>query len=81
MLKFLQSEVFENEGEAQPGIPMVCSGWLSIPNFSFRGHFNLDSKVTFLSIIIFIDGKILMYHLKLFKILTFSSILVPVNMI
>lgn len=56
-LEFLLSQGFENEGGSQHGLSIVYSDWVSIPNFRFRGYFNLDSEVTFLSIIILMTAK------------------------
>ena len=69
-LEFSPSQGAENEGESltktQHSLSMVSSGWLLVPNYSFWGHFNLDSKVTFLPIVILLAAKILRYHLKRF---------------
>lgn len=69
-LEFSPSQGVENEGESltktQQSLSMVSSGWLLVPNFSFRGYFNLDSEVTFLPIVILLTAKLLRYHLKVF---------------
>lgn len=77
-LEFLLSQGFENQGVSQHGLSIVYSDWVSIPNFSFRGYFNLDSEVTFLSILILMTAKywwiILSFSKPLIFVYNFSSI-------
>lgn len=60
-LEFLLSQGTENEGESLTkilhGVSMVCSGWLLVPNLGFRGYFNLDGEVIFLTMIMLLTAK------------------------
>lgn len=60
-LDFLLSQGTENEGESLikilHSVSVVYSGWLLVPNLGFRGYFNLDGEVLFLSMIILVTAK------------------------
>lgn len=62
-LEFLPSQGTENEGESLikilHSVSMVYPGWRLVPNLGFRGYFNLDGEVIFLSMIILLTAKYL----------------------
>lgn len=66
----VQSQGVESEGESlieiQHSISVVYSGWLLVPNFSFRSYFNPDSEINVAFHHHFAESKILIYHFKLF---------------